>query len=190
MLHKSSNDEKLEALVSTISGRWTWFLWKNSPIKTAGIGISWSPLMYFHGSSVFNKSNQNPRQQWRKLFARCSPRGLVSFSSKIWMDQGFEFRGDFKELCNQNHIETYHTFNESKTSRAERCIRTIQTILYKNFEESGSYKYINFIQKLVKLLYARINRSIGMAPVSVRGRDTKKLLQKLNAETVAPWRPS
>ena len=146
--------------------------------------------MYLHGSSVFNKSNQNPRQQWRKLFARCSPRRLVSFPSKFWTDQGSEFRGDFKQFCNQNHIEIYHTFNESKNSRAERCIRTIQTILYKNFEESGSYKYINFIQKLVKLSYARINRSIGMAPGSVRGRDTKNLLQTLKAETVAPWRPS
>ena len=108
------------------------------------------------------------------------------FPFKIWTDQGSEFRGDFKKSCNQKHIEIYHTFGESKSSLAERCIRTLKTILYKIFEENGSYKYINFIQKSVKLSNARINRSIGMAPVSVRERETKKLVKMLNAEAIAP----
>ena len=126
----------------------------------------------------------------KEAFCKMLTKEPGKFPFKIWTDQGSEFRGDFKEFCNQNHIEIYHTFSESKSSLAERCIRTLKTILYKIFEENGSYKYINFIQKLVKLLNARINRSIGMAPVSVRERDTKKLLQMLNAETVATWRPS
>ena len=112
------------------------------------------------------------------------------FPFKNWTDQGSEFRGDFKKICNHNHIEICHTFSESKSSLAERCIRMLKTILYKIFEEIGSHKYINFIQKLMKLLNAQRNGSIGMAPVSVRERNTRKLLQMLNAETIAPWRPS
>ena len=109
----------------------------------------------------------------KEAFCKMLTQEPGKFPFKIWTDQGSEFRGDFKDFCNQNHIEIYHTFSESKSSLAERCIRTLKTILYKIFEENGSYKYINFIQKLVKLLYARINRSIGIAPVSVRERDTK-----------------
>ena len=135
---------------------------------------------------IKSKSLRAVKEAFRKMLTKEPGK----FPFKIWTDQGSEFRGDFEEFCNQNHIEIYHTFSDSRSSLAERCIRTLKTVLYKVFEENGSYKYISFIQKLVKLLNARKNRSIGMAPVRVRERDTKKLLQMLNAETVAPWRPS
>ena len=84
------------------------------------------------------------------------------------MDQGSEFREDFKQFINQIHFGIYHTFRGNKNLLAETCIRNLKLLLYKILEENGSDKYINCIQKLMKLLNVRINGTIGMAPVRVR----------------------
>ena len=107
------------------------------------------------------------------------------FPFKIWTDEGSEFKGEFNNFCVLNQIEIYHTFIEIKNSLAERCIRTLKTTFYTIFEKSGPYKYINFIQKLGKLLKSRINRSNRMTPVKVKERDADKMLQMLKAEAVA-----
>ena len=109
----------------------------------------------------------------KKAFCKMLTKEPGKFPFKVWTDQGSESRGDFKSFSDQNQIEIYHTSSESKSSLAESWIRNVKTILYKIFEESRSYKYIQFIQKLMKLFNSRISRSIGSAPVKVEERDTK-----------------
>ena len=111
----------------------------------------------------------------KEAFCKMLTKEPGKFSFKIWTDNGSKLRGEFKKFCDQNQIEIYHTLRESNSSLAERCIRTLKTILYKVFSEGGSYKHIHLIQKLVKkLMNSRINRSIGMAPVKVIERERKK----------------
>ena len=142
---------------------------EKSPIITACIDISWSPLTYFQGFSAFNQSNRNLRQLSKMLTSEPG-----KFPFKIWTDQNSECRGEFKQFSDQNQLEIHQTFSKSKSSLTERCIRTLKVILYKVFEESGSHKNKNYFQKMVKFLNSRLNRSIVMAPAKFKERGTQK----------------
>lgn len=109
----------------------------------------------------------------------------LDFPIKVWVDQGKEFKGEFASFCASNAINVYHTFSETKSCMAERYIRTLKTLLYKFFEEQQTFRYLPQLQKFVKLVNSRYNRSIGMAANDVTQRHVPKLLAlqttKLNA---------
>ena len=50
---------------------------------------------------------------------------------KIWVDQGTEFAGDFKNFYSAEGIEIYSTMSETKAAFAERTIRSLRNILYR-----------------------------------------------------------
>ena len=54
---------------------------------------------------------------------------------KVWTDKGTEFKGAFKKLCEKRGIATYKTQSETKSAFAERNIRSLKTIIYKNFQK-------------------------------------------------------
>ena len=45
---------------------------------------------------------------------------------KVWVDDGTEFLGAFKTLCNKRGIHLYSTFSEKKSAVAERNIRSLK----------------------------------------------------------------
>ena len=49
---------------------------------------------------------------------------------KVWVDDGTEFLGAFKNLCDKRGIHLYSTFSEKKTAFAERNIRSLKNITY------------------------------------------------------------
>ena len=51
----------------------------------------------------------------KEAFCKMLTKEPGKFPFKIWTDQGFEFRGYFKDFCIENHIESYHIFSESKS---------------------------------------------------------------------------
>ena len=53
---------------------------------------------------------------------------------KLWSDKGTEFKGAFKNLCDQRGIATYTTASETKSAFAERNIRSLKNIMYKHME--------------------------------------------------------
>ena len=44
----------------------------------------------------------------------------------VWVDDGTEFLGAFKDLCNKRGIHLYSTFSEKKSAFAERKIRSLK----------------------------------------------------------------
>ena len=48
---------------------------------------------------------------------------------KVWVDDGTEFLGAFKTLCNKPGIHLYSTFSEKKSAFAERNIRSLKNII-------------------------------------------------------------
>ena len=93
----------------------------------------------------------------KEVFAICLPRSLLILPSKFGP---IKFRG-LREVSNNFVIRAalkFTTLPVKKNSLAEHCIRNLKTILCTIFEENGSYKCINFIENLVELLNARINR--------------------------------
>ena len=53
---------------------------------------------------------------------------------KVWVDDGTEFLGAFKNLCDKRGIHLYSTFSEKKSAFAERNIRSLKNIIYKYLE--------------------------------------------------------
>ena len=54
---------------------------------------------------------------------------------KVWVDDGTEFLGAFKTLCNKRGIHLYITFSAKKSAFAERNIRSLKNIIYRYLEE-------------------------------------------------------
>ena len=58
-------------------------------------------------------------------------------TKKIWVDQGTEFTGEFKNFCSAEGIEIYSTMSETKLAFAERTKRSLKNILYRYMEDYG-----------------------------------------------------
>ena len=56
---------------------------------------------------------------------------------KVWVDDGTEFLGAFKTLCNKRGIHLYSTFSEKKSAFAERNIRSLKTLSTSTLKKSG-----------------------------------------------------
>ena len=56
---------------------------------------------------------------------------------RVWVDQGTEFRGEFKKFCKCKNIKIYYTRSETKAVVAERAIRSLKNIIYRYLEENG-----------------------------------------------------
>ena len=88
----------------------------------------------------------------------------VKQTKKVWVDQGTEFKGSFKNLCEKKGIEIYTTHSEKKSAFAERNIRSLKNIIYRYLEDKWTYSYITKLQDFVNTINGRTNRVTKMAP--------------------------
>ena len=107
---------------------------------------------------------------------------------KVWVDDGTEFLGAFKTLCNKRKIHLYSTFSEKKSAFAERNIRSLKHIIYKYLEEKWTYSYIDKLDQFVKTITPRVNRVTKLAPNRVTKKDVLRLVS-LSAQTIKFQRP-
>ena len=54
---------------------------------------------------------------------------------KVWVDDGKDFLGAFKQLCNKRGIHLYSTLSEKKSAFAERNIKSLKEIIHRYLEE-------------------------------------------------------
>ena len=94
---------------------------------------------------------------------------------KVWVDDGTEFLGAFKDLCNKRGIQLYSTFSEKKTASAERNIRSLKNIINRNLEK-WTYSYLDKLDSFVKTINSRVNRTIKIAPNKVTKKDVPRLV--------------
>ena len=131
--------------------------------------------------SFSRKMRFQPLKSKTALAAKLAFERMVNFETfefpvKLWVDEGKEFKGEFKKFCRENEIEVYHTFSETKSCMAERYIRTLKILLNKYFEEYQTFRYIPQLQKFVSLVNKRRNRSIGMAADDVNAKHVPHLV--------------
>ena len=110
------------------------------------------------------------------VFERMVKVGAFEFPMKMWVDEGKEFKGEFKKLRRENENEVYHSYSEIKSCMAERYIRTMKTLLNKSFEENQTFRYIPQLQKFASLVNKQRNRSIGMAADDVNAKHVPHLV--------------
>ena len=95
---------------------------------------------------------------------------------KVWVDDGTEFLGAFKALCNKRGIHLYSTFSEKKSAFAERNIRSLKNVIYRCLEEKWTYSYLDKLDSFVKTINSRVNRTINLAPNKVTKKDVPRLV--------------
>ena len=120
-------------------------------------------------------------QPMKDKYASTTRRAFVTMISKtkpekVWTDDGKEFLGSFKKLCEQKDIIIYQTRNEKKSAFAERNIRSIKSLIHKYLNENHTSTYIDNLQSFVTVLNARVNRTTGLAPKSVTKQHTSYLV--------------
>ena len=107
---------------------------------------------------------------------------------KVWVDDGTEFLGAFKRLCNSRAIHLYSTFSEKKSVFAERNIRSLKNIIHRYLEEKWTYSYIDKLEDFVNTINSRVNRITKLAPNKVTKKDVPRLVS-LSAETTVSQKP-
>ena len=93
----------------------------------------------------------------------------------IWVDQGTELAGEFKNFCSAEGTESYSAMSETKKAFAERAIRSLKHILCRYKEDYG-YNYIHKRRQFFATMNSRNNRSIDMKPNHVRNSDFMSIL--------------
>ena len=95
---------------------------------------------------------------------------------KVWVDDGTEFLGAFKDLCYKRGIHLYSTLSEKKSAFAEINICSLKKIIYRYLEEKWTYSYLDKLDLFVKTINSRVNRTIKLAPNKVTRKDVPRLV--------------
>ena len=120
-------------------------------------------------------------QAFKKMIKHKQPK-------KVWVADGTEFLGAFRDLCNKRGIHLYSTFSEKKSAFAERNIRSLKNIIYRYLEEKWTYSYLDKLDSFVKTVNSRVNRTIKLSPNKVTKKDVPRLVS-LIANTTFSQKP-
>ena len=97
----------------------------------------------------------------------------------VYSDKGGEFNNAlFKRYLKRRNISYFTTQNEDiKVSVAERVIRTLKNKMYKYFERSRSYRFVEELQNLVYSYNHTPHRSLGskLSPVQVNKTNEEQI---------------
>ena len=94
--------------------------------------------------------------------------------TKLRVDKGREFAGEFKKLCKVEGVQIYSTMTEAKVAFAARIIRSFKNIFHRYMEDYG-YKYIQKLSQFVINLNSGKNCSIGLIPKKVKNSDFRSI---------------
>ncbi|XP_028404004.1 uncharacterized protein LOC114526613 [Dendronephthya gigantea] len=87
---------------------------------------------------------------------------------KIMTDQGTKFLNrHFRALKNEEDIELYNAYNETKASIVERLICTLSAKMWRYFTVKKTMRYIDMLPDLVNSYNHSVHRSIKMKPADV-----------------------
>ncbi|XP_067208491.1 uncharacterized protein [Linepithema humile] len=95
---------------------------------------------------------------------------------------------DFQNLVKKHGINHYSTYSVMKASVVERFNRTLKNEMWKFFTLTGSYRWIDYLPRLVSEYNGRKHRTIGMRPIDVTPEIAKGLLSTVygNIKIAAP----
>lgn len=123
------------------------------------------------------KSGASVAEGMRKILERLRFR-----PSRLWSDAGSDFfNPPMRKLMKEYNITHYHTFSEKKSVLAERVIKTLKQLIYKNFQVQGTYEWVKPLPDILKIYNGRVHRSTGMAPDRVRLRHEKTIIDRLKS---------
>lgn len=100
-------------------------------------------------------------------------------------DHGKEFYNKwFFDLMKQQNINHYSTNSDKKAAIIERFNRTLKSVMYKEFSQSGTYQWWNKLSKFIVNYNNTYHRTIGMKPVDVNKTNEKLVLKRIQIKTI------
>lgn len=139
---------------------------------------------YVWAEPIKTKTGKDVVAAMSKILAQMSP------PKNLQTDNGKEFyNGQFQKLMLKYSINHYSTFSALKASIAERVIRTIKSMLWKQFSMQGSYKWLNILPEIVARYNNTIHSTTGVKPNWVNDKNAKSILAFNNLKTVDQRKP-
>jgi hypothetical protein len=90
----------------------------------------------------------------------------------IWVDRGLEFYNkDVNSWLKENEIIMYSTYSEHKSCVVERFNRTLKEMMWKKFTAENTRKWIDMLDKLMKIYNNKVHSTIGMSPVKASKKE-------------------
>ena len=130
---------------------------------------------YLYVEPMRTKSANSNRDALKRIIEKQATKHVPP-PEKLWLDEGGEFKGAFETYCSEQGILLYHTFTETKSTFAERFIRSLKSIIHKYMDAKETERYINQLNDFVKIINARKNRVTKIAPDDVTQEHTEYLL--------------
>ena len=96
-------------------------------------------------------------------------------SKKVWVANGSEFAGVFKNFGAAEGIQVYSTMSETPAVFAERTTRSLKNIVFRYVEDYG-YKYKHKLPHFITTLNSGRNNSIDMRPNTLKNCDFLSIL--------------
>ena len=106
---------------------------------------------YLQVSPMRSKSAEETARTFKNIIQKQKPQ-------KVWTDKETEFKGDFKNFCDQEGIETYTIQSETKSAYAERNIRSLKNYIFEHLEQKWTYHYIKKLSQFFDTINSRVNR--------------------------------
>lgn len=117
---------------------------------------------YVWVKALKNKSAKHVTQGMLNILKKNHPKLLQT-------DNGTEFYNkQFQDLMRKYNIKHYSTYSGIKAAIAERVIRTIKSIMYKQFTATGTYNWYSSISKLIHNYNNTKHRTIKCTPYEAR----------------------
>ena len=130
------------------------------------------PLKTKTGNEVAKAFDKIIKESGRK------PRLLHCDSGKEYVNK------DFKQVLDKYDIHMYHTFNEEKSSIAERLNRTLNKKIKVLFQLHGDRQWLSRLPDIVREYNEKdFHRSIGMRPAEVCAANEEEVRNRLYPDT-------
>lgn len=130
---------------------------------------------YLYIEPLIDKSGGRVKTALKSVFERgVKPKQLRT-------DGGSEFQNRIvNDFLQKENIYHQVVLNETKANYAERCIRTIKSMMYRYFTKYRTYKYIDVLQNFVKTYNASPHMSLnGIAPEDVNSSNETQIWSSL-----------
>ena len=115
--------------------------------------------------------------KFKQTFATCG-----TLPAKLQTDRGGEFRcKELAQLLSSLNIHHYYSYSDNKSCIAERFNLTLQSLLYKIMEYTGSFAWSKFLPHALKIYHNRYHRTIKMSPNEAEKDTSQSKLNKIHS---------
>lgn len=128
---------------------------------------------------IKRKSGEEVSEAMKKLFSN-----KKNIPKNLQTDMGKEFYNkSFQHLMQVFNVNHYSTYSSTKSSIVERCNRTLKNMMWKQFSLQGTYKWLDYLPKLVKKYNSTSHRTTGFRPIDVNKKNEQQLLTSVYSHT-------